>query len=125
MALSDVRAALHDIAKSGRGAQRAVGETGAHAAVLFLFYGAGIVLRAFYNHGGDPLASHAIEKADQILPFFVVTELAHGFPGILVAAVFGASMSVASAGLNSLACKTDVTTMALNKALGQCWIFKW
>lgn len=76
--------------------------------VLSLFYGTGIVLRAFYNHGGDPLASHAIERSDQILPYFVVHELPSGFPGILVAAVFGASMSVASAGLNSLASATMV-----------------
>lgn len=76
--------------------------------VLGLFYGTGSVLRAFYNHHPDPLATHAIEKADQILPWFVVHELPTGMAGVLVAAIFAASMSTISAGLNSLASATMV-----------------
>lgn len=76
--------------------------------VLGLFYGTGSVLRAFYNHHPDPLATHAIEKADQILPWFVVHELPTGLAGVLVAAIFAASMSTISAGLNSLASATMV-----------------
>jgi len=76
--------------------------------VLGLFYMSGVVLRAFYNHAGDPVASGAIAKADYILPYFVVNELPDGMPGILVAAIYAASMSTISAGLNSLASATMV-----------------
>lgn len=76
--------------------------------ILGLFYFTGAVLRAFYNHAPDPLATKAIDKADQILPYFVVHELPAGLPGILIAAVFAASMSTISAGLNSLASATMV-----------------
>ena len=41
-------------------------------------------------------------KADQILPYFVVTELPAGFSGLLIAAIYAASMSTISAGINSL-----------------------
>ena len=76
--------------------------------ILGIFYFTGAVLRAFYNHNPDPLATGAIGKADQILPYFVVHELPHGLPGILIAAIFAASMSTISAGLNSLASATMV-----------------
>jgi SSS family transporter len=76
--------------------------------VLGLFYGTGCVLRAFYNHVPDPLATGAISKADQILPWFVIHELPTGMAGVLIAAVFAASMSTISAGLNSLASATMV-----------------
>lgn len=76
--------------------------------VLGLFYGTGAVLRAFYNHAPDPLATKAIEKSDQILPWFVVHELPTGMAGILIAAIFAASMSTISAGLNSLASATMI-----------------
>jgi len=76
--------------------------------ILGLFYFTGVVLRTFYNHAPDPLATKAIDKADQILPYFVVHELPAGLPGVLIAAVFAASMSTISAGLNSLASATMV-----------------
>jgi SSS family transporter len=70
--------------------------------VTFVFYGTGLVLYAFYRVHGDPLAAGQITKADQILPYFVVNELPAGFPGIFIAAIFAASMSTVSAGINSL-----------------------
>jgi sodium-coupled monocarboxylate transporter 8/12 len=70
--------------------------------VTFVFYGTGLVLYAFYRVHEDPLASGAITKADQILPYFVVHELPAGFPGIFIAAIYAASMSTISAGINSL-----------------------
>lgn len=76
--------------------------------VLVLFYGTGCVLRTFYNHVPDPLATGEILKSDQILPWFVVHELPTGMAGILIAAIFAASMSTISAGLNSLASATMV-----------------
>lgn len=70
--------------------------------VTAVFYGTGVVLFAFYQIHGDPLASGQIRKADQILPYFAITELPAGFPGLFIAAIYAASMSTVSAGINSL-----------------------
>ncbi|MBL9210351.1 MAG: sodium/solute symporter [Opitutaceae bacterium] len=67
-----------------------------------VFYGTGLVLYAFYQVNGDPLAAGKITKADQILPYFVVNELPPGLPGLFIAAIYAASMSTISAGINSL-----------------------
>lgn len=74
--------------------------------VLVLFYGTGLVLYAFYKIHGDPLVAGHITKPDQILPYFVVSQLPAGLPGLLIAAIFAASMSTASAGVNSLTSAT-------------------
>jgi SSS family transporter len=76
--------------------------------VMTVFFGTGLVLYAFYKTHGDPLQAGLIEKADQILPYFVVTQLPAGLPGLLIAAIYAASMSTISAGLNSLASATVV-----------------
>ncbi len=76
--------------------------------VLVVFYGTGLVLYAFYKTHGDPLAAGLIQREDQILPYFVVTQLPAGLPGLLIAAIYAASMSTISAGLNSLASATVV-----------------
>jgi sodium-coupled monocarboxylate transporter 8/12 len=76
--------------------------------VIVLFYGTGLVLYAFYKVHGDPLAAGLIQKEDQILPYFVVTQLPAGLPGLLIAAIYAASMSTISAGLNSLSSATVV-----------------
>lgn len=70
--------------------------------VTAVFYGTGLVLFAFYQVNGDPLTSGKIAKADQILPYFVMNEMPHGLPGLFIAAIFAASMSTISAGINSL-----------------------
>lgn len=70
--------------------------------VTAVFFGTGLVLYAYYQVHGDPLAAGKITKADQILPYFVVNELPHGFPGLFIAAIYAASMSTISAGINSL-----------------------
>jgi SSS family transporter len=70
--------------------------------VTAVFYGTGVILYAFYQVHGDPLASGRITKPDQILPYFTVTELPSGFPGLFIAAIYAASMSTISAGINSL-----------------------
>jgi len=67
-----------------------------------VFYATGLVLYAFYQVNGDPLAAGKITKADQILPYFVVNELPSGLPGLFIAAIYAASMSTISAGINSL-----------------------
>ena len=75
---------------------------------LLVFYGTGLVLFAFYQTHGDPLAAGKISSGDQILPHFVINELPVGLPGLLVAAIFAASMSTISAGINSLTSATIV-----------------
>jgi sodium-coupled monocarboxylate transporter 8/12 len=70
--------------------------------VTAVFYGTGAVLHAFYRVHGDPLAAGRIAKADQILPYFVINELPAGLPGLFIAAIYAASMSTISAGINSL-----------------------
>lgn len=74
--------------------------------VTAVFYGTGVILYAFYQVHGDPLVSGKITRADQILPYFVVNELPAGFPGLFIAAIYAASMSTISAGLNSLTSAT-------------------
>jgi SSS family transporter len=86
--------------------------------VLGIFYGTGLVLYAFYKTHGDPLAAGFIEKSDQILPFFVVTQLPSGLPGLLIAAIYAASMSTISAGLNSLASATVMDFSHLGRPRG-------
>jgi SSS family transporter len=78
--------------------------------VFLTFYGSGLVIYAFYHAEGavDPLATGLISKPDQILPYFVVNELPRGLPGLLIAAVFGATMSATSSGINALTTATLV-----------------
>jgi sodium-coupled monocarboxylate transporter 8/12 len=76
--------------------------------VLIVFYVTGLAIWAFYHVKGDPLAAGAIKKADYILPYFVINELPRGMPGLLIAAIFAASMSTISAGINALTTATLV-----------------
>ncbi len=76
--------------------------------VVSVFYLTGLVLYAFYQTKGDPVAAGQVASVDQILPYFVVTELPVGMPGLLVAAIYAASMSTISAGLNSMTSSTLV-----------------
>lgn len=76
--------------------------------VSAIFYLSGLALYAFYQAHGDPLASGQIAKADQILPYFVINELPVGMPGLLIAAIYAASMSTISAGINALTTATLV-----------------
>ncbi|RWS13564.1 sodium-coupled monocarboxylate transporter 1-like protein [Dinothrombium tinctorium] len=73
----------------------------------FFVYGliaaAGLVVAAKYLYC-DPLSTKRIESADQILPLFVMDTLGtfHGVPGLFVTGVFSGSLSVISAGINSM-----------------------
>lgn len=67
----------------------------------------GIALFAHYSHC-DPLAAKLIDKTDQLMPHFVMTEL-HQWPGVaglFVSCVFSASLSTMSSGFNALATVT-------------------
>lgn len=76
--------------------------------VIGIFYLTGLVLFAFYQTHGHPLANGAINSIDQILPYFVITELPVGMPGLLIGAIYAASMSTISAGLNSMTTATII-----------------
>jgi sodium-coupled monocarboxylate transporter 8/12 len=70
------------------------------APLLLIFCLTGTVLYAYHAAFPDlPVP----ERADQVLPFFVVHHLPSPVPGLLIAAIFGATMAVASAGINALA----------------------
>lgn len=76
--------------------------------VFIVFYVTGLVLYAFYQIHGDPLAAGRITKADQILPYFVINELPAGLPGLLIAAIYSGTMSATSSGINALTTATLV-----------------
>lgn len=76
--------------------------------VIGVIYFTGLVIFAFYHVHGDPLAAGKIATTDQILPYFVVHELPMGLPGLLIAAIFAATMSATSSGLNALASATTI-----------------
>lgn len=82
--------------------------------VFVVFYLTGLVLYAFYTIHGDPIAAGHITKADQILPYFVVTQLPAGLPGLLVAAIYSGTMSATSSGINAL---TTATLMDFRQRL--------
>jgi sodium-coupled monocarboxylate transporter 8/12 len=74
--------------------------------LLLFFCLTGTVLFAYYQ--AFPERTPTLAKADQLLPYFVVHQLPSPLPGLLIAAIFGATMAVASAGINSLATTTLV-----------------
>lgn len=76
--------------------------------VLVIFCLTGLVLFAYYHTQGDPLTGGKIRKMDQILPYFVARELPEGIPGLLIAAIYGATMAAVSSGINSLTSATMV-----------------
>lgn len=62
-------------------------------------------LSAYFHQGGrqDPLGNHTLSSKDQISPYFALTQMPHGFGGLLVAAILGSTMSVFSGGVNAAA----------------------
>ncbi|HZQ21627.1 MAG TPA: sodium/solute symporter [Terriglobales bacterium] len=74
--------------------------------VVFMLYLAGTALFAFYYH--NPGALQGLRSDDAILPLFVVRELPRGISGLILAAIFAASMAVMSASVNSLTTASTV-----------------
>jgi SSS family transporter len=72
--------------------------------LLFLLVGA--VIFSFYNQpdgAGLPVAGIAIAKEDQILPYFVATQLPRvGLVGLILAGLFAAAMSTIDSGINGV-----------------------
>jgi sodium-coupled monocarboxylate transporter 8/12 len=109
-------------AKSLREAQRALWlKLWVTLPVVFLFYLTGTMLYGYYKAHPErapafanaalvpalhqPVASEVTKPLsnDQLLPYFVVNQLPTPIPGLLIAALYGATMAVVSAGINSLA----------------------
>lgn len=67
-------------------------------AMAFLFIG--ILLNVFYSLHTDP---HLPVKTNQILPYFVLTQMPSGLRGLIVAALLATAMGSMSTALNSLA----------------------
>ncbi len=73
--------------------------------VSLLFFVIGTAMFAFYTTQPEllPEELHAVEQADRVFPYFIVTQLPAGASGLLIAAVFAAAMSTISTSLNSSA----------------------
>jgi len=74
--------------------------------VAGLLYLLGFSLFAFYH--AYPARLAGLPMTDEILPYFVVHELHGVLVGLIIAAIFAASMAVVGAGINSLATVTTV-----------------
>jgi len=74
--------------------------------ITLLLYSVGAALFVFYRMHPERLRGLASNNG--ILPLFAVTELPSGISGLVIAAIFAASMAVMSAGINSLTTATTV-----------------
>ncbi|MBN2764925.1 MAG: sodium/solute symporter [Paludibacteraceae bacterium] len=66
-----------------------------------LFYTIGTALFTYFQSRPETL-DIAMPTADSIFPFFIMTQLPVGIAGILIAAIFAASMSTVSSNINSI-----------------------
>lgn len=74
--------------------------------ITLLLYGVGVALWVFYQAHPERLVG--LPSNNAILPLFAVKELPSGVSGLVIAAIFAASMAVMSAGINSLTTATTV-----------------
>lgn len=65
----------------------------------FMFIGS--LLWVFYRFGGAALPS-SITRPDQVFPYYMVTQMPVGVGGLILAALFGAAMSMLASDLNCL-----------------------
>lgn len=73
--------------------------------VSLLFYWTGVLMWVFY-HQHPQLAPPLFAHKDRILPFFIVNQLPAGVRGMLIAALFAATMSSMDSGINSITTAT-------------------
>lgn len=83
-----------------------------HAAIIIpvamAFYALGIAIWGYYHQNPEMLAGFRADQADRILPYFVAQQLPVGLRGLIVAALFAATMSSIDSGINSIATTTLV-----------------
>ncbi len=89
-----------------RGRSVALLSAAINASLGFLFLLVGAAVFAFYSQSGNaglPAAGVEIAKEDQILPYFVATELPGlGLTGLILAGLFAAAMSTVDSGINGV-----------------------
>lgn len=81
--------------------------------LVLLFYLTGVVLYSFYQTHPDLAAT--LTSPDRLLPNFVGSQLPSPLPGLLVAAIISATMSVVSSGINSLTTATLMDFLYVKK----------
>ncbi len=69
--------------------------------VSILFYFIGTGLYAFYKTQPESL-NYMMQNTDSIFPHFIMAEIPMGFAGLIIAAIFAATMSTVSSNVNSL-----------------------
>ena len=67
----------------------------------FLFFGLGSALYGFYDANPERLIP--LSKTDQIVPWFLVSEIPSGIAGLVIAGIFAAAMSSLDSSMNSSA----------------------
>jgi sodium-coupled monocarboxylate transporter 8/12 len=103
--------------------------------VALTFYLVGIAIWGFYQAQPELLTGFGTEHPDKILPLFVAQQLPVGVRGVIVAALFAATMSSIDSGINSIATTTLVDfyqgglkrrlTDAQQLALAKKWTLIW
>lgn len=81
--------------------------------VISLFYFTGLVLYSFYQT--HPELAATLASPDRLLPNFVGSRIPSPIPGLLVAAILSATMSVVSSGINSLTTATLMDFLYVKK----------
>ncbi len=76
-----------------------IGSGFVNVAAVAMMAGLGLVLVVYYH--AHPSLAGTLTRADDVLPHFVMNVLPPGARGIIFAAIFAATMSCVSAGLNS------------------------
>lgn len=67
---------------------------------IFIFFGLGTVLFIYYLDNPEIINAN---KPDELLPYYIVQSLPSGLAGIVIAALFAASMSSLDSSMNSIA----------------------
>lgn len=79
-----------------------------------IFYAIGTALFTYFQSRPETL-DISMPTADSIFPFFIMTQLPVGVAGVLIAAIFAASMSTVSSNINSIATAFSVDIYPLFK----------
>lgn len=74
-----------------------------------LFFFIGTALFVFYLHSPDPVIPGL--EADQVLPYFILTEIPPIVSGIIISAVIAAAMSTMDSGINAISTVSVVDLM--------------
>lgn len=92
--------------------------------ISIVFYFIGTALFAFYKTNPDQL-NISMANPDSIFPHFIMTKMPQGIAGILIAAIFAATMSTVSTSINSLstAFTTDFYRKFVKNKLDSHYLF--